>query len=62
MNKLPEISEPEPKNQTQLEFSIPETLEDIFEISNRNRKKNKERKKNKDDGNKESNSEPQSVC
>jgi hypothetical protein len=32
------------------DFSIPETMQEIFDISNRNRKKNKERKKNKDDG------------
>jgi hypothetical protein len=37
-------------------------MQEIFDISNRNRKKNKERKKNKDDGTKDGGAEPLSVC
>lgn len=65
LSSLPEVAaEPEqpkpdfPSN----EFSIPETMQEIFDISNRNRKKNKERKKNKDDGIKDGGAEPLSVC
>ena len=44
MSMMPDVAQQE-ANQDQAEFRIPETMEEIYEISNRNRKKNKERKK-----------------